>query len=70
MLKIAGWAGVITAAVWICGGAWAQSSVTYGRVTAVNLVTTESGGARAAGTVVGGGLGLLAARNQSGSTQA
>jgi outer membrane lipoprotein SlyB len=70
MLKVAGWAGVITAAVWVCAGAWAQSSVTYGRVTAVNLVTTESGGAQAAGTVVGGGIGLLAARNQSGSTQA
>jgi outer membrane lipoprotein SlyB len=70
MLKIAGWAGVITAAVWVCGGAWAQSSVTYGRVTAVNLVTTESSSARSAGTVVGGGLGLIAGRNQSGSTQA
>jgi outer membrane lipoprotein SlyB len=44
--------------------------VTYGRVTAVQLVTTESANARAAGTIVGGGIGLLAGRNESGSTQA
>ena len=24
------------ALVWVCGSAWAQSSVTYGRITAVN----------------------------------
>ena len=72
MLKVAGWARFITAVglVSLCGVASAQSSVTYGRVTQVSLVTTESSGARVGGAVVGGGIGLLAARNSSGSTQA
>jgi outer membrane lipoprotein SlyB len=71
MRKAAGWVKGITVVALVvgCGAGWAQS-VTYGRVTAVNLVTTESANARAAGTIVGGGLGLVAARNQSGSTQA
>src|SRR5512147_1145347 len=71
MQKIAGWVGGMMAVGLVVGGGatWAQS-VTYGRVTAVNLVTQESANARAAGTIVGGGLGLVAARNESGSTQA
>ena len=71
MLNVAGWGRFILAVglVSVCGAAWAQS-VTYGRVTAVQLVTTESANARAAGTIVGGGIGLLAGRNESGSTQA
>ena len=71
MRKVAGWVERITVVGLVlgCGAAWGQS-VTYGRVTAVNLVTQESANARAAGTIVGGGLGLVAARNESGSTQA
>jgi outer membrane lipoprotein SlyB len=71
MLNVAGGTRLIAAIglVFICGAASAQS-VTYGRVTAVQLVTTESANARAAGTIVGGGIGLLAGRNESGSTQA
>jgi len=72
MRSAACWARWITAAglMSICAVAAAQSNVTYGRVTAVNLINTDSDSARAAGTIVGGGLGLIAARNQSGSTQA
>jgi outer membrane lipoprotein SlyB len=47
-----------------------QTTVTYGTVTAVRLVTTENRGAQAGGAMVGGSIGLIAARNQSGSTQA
>ena len=47
-----------------------QTTVTYGTVTAVRLVTTESGGAQAGGAIAGGTIGLIAARNQSGGTQA
>ena len=47
-----------------------QTTVTYGTVTAVRLVTTENAGAQAGGAIVGGSIGLIAARNQSGSTQA
>ncbi len=62
----------------VCGWACAeqpkrppvQTTVTYGTVTAVRLVTTESGGAQAGGAIVGGSIGLIAARNQSGSSQA
>jgi len=46
------------------------TTVTYGVVTAVRLVTTENRGAQAGGAMVGGSIGLIAARNQSGGTQA
>ncbi len=38
--------------------AYAQSSVTFGRITAVRAVQVEDQGARAAGTLVGGALGV------------
>jgi outer membrane lipoprotein SlyB len=70
--KAACWARLIAAVgvMSLCAVAAAQSNVTYGRITAVNLINTDSASARAAGTIVGGGLGLIATRNQSGSTQA
>ncbi len=43
----------------ICGAAWAQTSVTYGRITAVNLVTESNRGAQTGGALVGGTLGLI-----------
>lgn len=48
----------------------AQTSVTYGRVTAVNPVNVESGSAQVGGALVGGTVGLVSGRNQSGSNQA
>ena len=65
-----------SAAIWSWGCAEApkrppvQTTVTYGTVTAVRLVTTENRGAQAGGAIVGGSIGLMAARNQSGGTQA
>lgn len=71
MMNVAGWTRLIAAIglVAVCGAASAQS-VTYGRVTAVQLVTVESDSARRAGTLVGGGIGLIAGRDQSNSGQA
>jgi outer membrane lipoprotein SlyB len=50
--------------------ALAQTSVTYGRITAVNTVTVDSNSARTGGAVVGGTVGLVSGRNRSGSNQA
>ena len=46
----------------------AQSSVNYGRITAVNTVASANTGA--GGAVLGGTIGLVSGRNQSGSNQA
>ena len=60
-----------TAAV-LCtaGTAMAQSTVTYGRITAVTQGTASSGGAQTGGAVIGGALGLASGSGQSGSNQA
>lgn len=50
--------------------AFAQSSVAYGRVTAVRNVTIDSSNAQIGGAVVGGTVGLVSGRNRSGSNQA
>lgn len=50
--------------------ALAQSSVTYGRVTALRNVTVDSSNAQMGGAVVGGTVGLVSGRNRSGSNQA
>ena len=54
----------------VCGGALAQTSVTYGRITAVNLVTQENARAQRTGALVGGGIGLATGSGQSGSNRA
>jgi hypothetical protein len=71
MRTVAFWTRAITAAglMSMCAVASAQSSVTYGRITAVNLINTNNAGARAAGTIVGGSVGLLATRNSSSSSR-
>jgi hypothetical protein len=46
----------------------AQSSVNYGRITAVNTVAVANTGV--GGAVLGGTIGLVSGRNQSGSNQA
>jgi outer membrane lipoprotein SlyB len=53
-----------------CGSAWAQSSVSYGRITAVNVVNQASTGAQAGGALLGGTLGLISGSGQSGSNRA
>ena len=52
------------------GYAGAQSSVGYGRITAVNRVDVANSTAQTRGALVGGTVGLVSGRNQSGSNQA
>jgi outer membrane lipoprotein SlyB len=52
------------------GTAFAQTSVSYGRITAVNLVTEASRGAQTGGAVLGGALGAASASNRSSGTAA
>jgi outer membrane lipoprotein SlyB len=54
----------------MCGVAAAQSSVSYGRITSVNLVTVNNTGATTAGTLIGGGIGLATGSGQSRSNRA
>lgn len=69
-LEAIGWtfAGVLLAAA--ATPALAQSSVTYGRVTALRNVTVDSSNAQMGGAVVGGTVGLVSGRNRSSSNQA
>jgi outer membrane lipoprotein SlyB len=52
------------------GAAWAQTSVNYGRITSVNMVTESSSNAQTGGALVGGALGLISGSGQSGSNRA
>jgi outer membrane lipoprotein SlyB len=53
-----------------CGLAQAQMSVTYGRITAVQMTTQENARAQTAGALIGGGIGLASGSGQSGSNRA
>jgi outer membrane lipoprotein SlyB len=55
-------------AAWCSAGA--QTSVGYGRITAVNTVSVANTTAQTRGTLAGGTIGLVSGRNQSGSNQA
>jgi outer membrane lipoprotein SlyB len=48
----------------------AQTNVTHGRITAVRQVNIENPGANAAGTIVGGALGVASGSGQSRSNRA
>ena len=62
-LGLAGWMLATSAAA-------AQTSVSYGKITAVKPVAVENAQAQGAGALVGGTLGLISGRGQSGSNQA
>ena len=49
---------------------FAQTSVTYGKVTAVKATSVAESGPQVAGALFGGALGLLSGRHHSGSNQA
>ncbi len=51
-------------------GAFAQTNVQYGRITAVSMQTDASTRAQAGGAIVGGTLGLISGSGQSGSNRA
>lgn len=52
------------------GSAVAQTSVSYGRITAVRAVTEDSARARTGGALIGGTLGVVSGSGQSGSNRA
>jgi outer membrane lipoprotein SlyB len=65
--------------LWICAlvgstlatdVAIAQTGVSYGKITAVKPVSVENAQAQGAGALVGGTLGLISGRGQSGSNRA
>jgi outer membrane lipoprotein SlyB len=54
----------------VAGLASAQTSVTYGRITNVTLVTEQNRAAQTGGAVLGGALGAASASNRSSGTAA
>ncbi len=56
--------------VLVAGEANAQTTVSYGRITAVRQVNIQNEGAQAAGTLVGGALGVASGSGQSRSNRA
>lgn len=69
--SIRGWTWLATAAMsCIFSVAWAQSSVTYGRITAVKTTTVTSKGAQAGGALLGGTLGVISGSGKSSSNKA
>ncbi len=65
-LKVTVAAALLAAA----GAASAQTSVSYGRVTAVRPVTVDNARAQTTGAIIGGGIGLATGSGQSGSNRA
>jgi outer membrane lipoprotein SlyB len=60
----------LLAAVLVAGEVNAQTTVSHGRITAVRQVNIENQGANAAGTIVGGALGVASGSGQSSSNRA
>jgi outer membrane lipoprotein SlyB len=56
--------------LFVAGEATAQTTVSYGRITAVRQVDIQNQGAQAAGTIVGGALGVASGSGQSRSNRA
>ena len=54
----------------VCGAALAQSTVTYGRITAVKNTTVTNKNAQVGGALVGGTIGLVSGSGRSSSNQA
>jgi outer membrane lipoprotein SlyB len=69
-MRLSAFASIAVLAALAAGEAVAQTSVTYGRVTAVRQVDLHNQGAQAAGTLVGGALGLASGSGQSRSNRA
>ncbi|HSD41769.1 MAG TPA: hypothetical protein VLD36_07870 [Burkholderiales bacterium] len=72
MPKAMFWARAVGLAAFACAwsAAWAQTSVNYGRITAVNLVTEQNRAAQTGGAILGGALGAASGSNRSSGTRA
>src|SRR5215471_9767839 len=66
------WLAGMSTAVLTCtsGLAWAQTSVSYGRITAVTMVAQSDQRAQTGGALVGGVIGATAGSGRSGSNRA
>jgi outer membrane lipoprotein SlyB len=66
------WAGIAATLIAACGSAAvsAQSNVSFGRITAVTMVTQDNPNARVGGTIVGGVIGAAAGSGRSGANRA
>ena len=60
---------VFAAALFATPSIWAQTSIGYGKITAVKPVTVENNQAQTGGALVGGALGLVLGRGQSSSNR-
>jgi outer membrane lipoprotein SlyB len=60
----------VLGAVLVTGDVYAQTTVNYGRITAVRQVDIQNQGANTAGTLVGGALGVASGSGQSRSNRA
>jgi outer membrane lipoprotein SlyB len=71
MQKSIGWTKWAVAAALACAGGavWGQTTVNYGRITAVNLRTDSSNPAQIGGAILGGTLGASSASGRSSSTR-
>lgn len=70
MTSRTGWTKLFVAALGFSAGVVsAQTTVQYGRITAVNLITEASGAAQTGGAILGGALGASSASNRSSSTR-
>ena len=56
--------------LFVTGEANAQTTVSYGRITAVRQVDIQNQGANSAGTIIGGALGVASGSGQSSSNRA
>jgi len=65
---LVGWTGVIVLAC--SSAAWAQTSVTFGRITAARATTESDARAQTGGAIVGGVIGAAAGSGRSGSNRA
>jgi outer membrane lipoprotein SlyB len=72
MIGQVGWLRWVGVAVLACGSAsvWAQTSVTFGRITAVRMVSESDARAQVGGAIVGGAIGAAAGSGRSGSNRA
>jgi outer membrane lipoprotein SlyB len=61
---------VFAAALCASSSMWAQTNVSYGKITAVKPVTVENTQAQTAGALIGGVLGLISGRGHSSSNTA
>ena len=72
MKRTKAWVGCLGLVLLACGytTAWAQTSVSFGRITAARMVSESDARAQVGGAIVGGAIGAAAGSGRSGSNRA